>query len=60
GGKGDGVAGLAPVPDLSGLLDDALPEAPKVPEVPKVPDIREDGGVPKQSEDLLDFLMGDG
>jgi virulence factor Mce-like protein len=65
-GKGNGVAGLAPVPDLEGLLDDALPKAPKlpdtpkVPDVPQVPDVRDDGGVSAESEDLLDFLLGAG
>ena len=58
---GNGVAGLNPVPNLDGVLDDVLPDGvpdvPKVPETPKVPDVR-DGGVPQQTEDLLDFLVG--
>ena len=58
GGGGPAVGGLSPVPDLSGLLDDALPEGlPEVPKAPEVPDLR-DEGVSQESEDLLDFLVG--
>jgi virulence factor Mce-like protein len=60
GESGDG-GGLTPVPDVSGLLDDVLPEgAPKLPEVPRtpqIPDVR-DEGVPQETEDLLDYLVG--
>ena len=63
GGSGDGSGGggLSPVPDLSGLLDDVLPEkvpqVPQAPQAPGVPDVR-DEGIPKETEDLLDFLVG--
>jgi virulence factor Mce-like protein len=57
-GGGSGGGGLSPVPDLSGLLDDTLPDGvPDLPKTPSVPDVR-DEGVPKETEDLLDFLVG--
>ena len=46
-----GGLGLSPVPNLDDLLDD-VPEAPKAPELPR------DVGLPKETEDLLDFLVG--
>jgi virulence factor Mce-like protein len=54
GPGGHGVAGLLPLPDLSG----ALPKTPDLPEAPKVPDVPKDAGVPKETEDLLDYLVG--
>jgi virulence factor Mce-like protein len=57
GGRGGTGGGLSPVPDLSGLLDDALPEVPKVPQAPKAPAVPEQG-IPRETEDLLDFLVG--
>ena len=58
GGRSGGGGALSPVPDLSGLLDDALPGGvPEVPKAPSVPDVR-DEGIPNESEDLLDFLVG--
>jgi virulence factor Mce-like protein len=63
-GGGDGGGGGI-VPKLDDLLDGALPggtpdlpkvpDAPKVPETPKAPDAPAIG---RESEDLLDFLMG--
>jgi virulence factor Mce-like protein len=60
GGSGGGAGGLTPVPDLSGLLDDTLPDVPKVPDTPPVPDVPRDEGIPREAEDLLDFLVGPG
>ena len=60
GGGGNGPAGLSPVPNLSGLLDEKLPEAPQVPDVPQVPELGRDEGIPSETEDLLDFLVGSG
>ncbi len=39
-----------------GMLDDLLDQAPQVPAptAPRVPD----GGIPKETEQLLDFLVG--
>ena len=61
GGPGGSAGGV--VPKLDDLLEDALPggkpdlpnvPAPQTPEAPKVPA----PSVPRESEDLLDFLMG--
>jgi ABC-type transporter Mla subunit MlaD len=63
GNGGGGSGGGDVIPKLDDLLDDALPggtpdvpDLPKVepPPAPKVPD----PGLPRESEDLLDFLMG--
>ena len=56
GGGGTG-GGLLPVPDIKGLLDDALPETPAPPQAPQVP-VAPENIQPKADESLLDFLLG--